>query len=76
MRHVTSLRRSNTVCCCLQNITPVFLAAKLNHVEILHTLLDHGADVIMPCDMTYVVGSHDLCACQPSWTALAFHDAA
>lgn len=39
----------------LQNATPLFLAAKSNHVEIVEMLLEQQADIAVQCNMLYVV---------------------
>ena len=39
----------------LQNATPLFLAAKNNHAEVVEMLLDEEADTAVQCTMLYVV---------------------
>jgi len=39
----------------LQNATPLFLAAKNNHAEVVEMLLDEEADAAVQCTMLYVV---------------------
>ena len=39
----------------LQNATPLFLAAKNNHAEVVEMLLDGEADTAVQCTMLYVV---------------------
>ena len=41
----------------LQNATPLFLAAKNNHAEVVEMLLNEEADTAVQCTMLYVVRS-------------------
>ena len=40
-----------------QNATPVFLAAKNNHAEIVRMLVEHEADIAAQCNMVFVVST-------------------
>ena len=55
----------------LQNATPLFLAAKNNHAEVVEMLLNEEADTAVQCTMLYVVRSLNATASLLAYTLKA-----